>query len=291
MIAQTLKNSWEKNWPDVRCAFSGGFPEFVFARNPAPLDEGVPVFCYHQVTAELFERDLQFLRDNGYRTANADDLLAHIRKESLLPANTVILTVDDGALTLYRVIYPLLRRYDQRAVAFIATCFHDDSADRMPAGARPCTWPELREMHESGHVDIQSHTHEHRHIPRWPAPLELVGIDDAYAQSRRGIPSTIEEDLQRAKQLIEHRLGKSVRHLAWPRYDTTPEADRFARACGYEGLWRGALPRRRANRPGDPADRMVRISGEFLRRLPGKGRVSLGDILRGRIARRSCYES
>lgn len=285
MTLQAIRNRWEKNWPDIRCAISAGFPAFVFARNPTPLDDGIPVFCYHQVTADSFERDLQFLRDNGYRTATADDLLAHLRKETVQPPGTVVLTVDDGALTLYRVIYPLLKRYDQRAVAFIATCFHDDTADRMPAAARPCAWTELREMHASGHVDIQSHTHEHRHIPRWPAPLELVGIDDNFAQSRRSDPLTIPEDLARARQILETRLEKPVRHLAWPRYDTTPEADRLARSCGYEGLWTGARPHRRGNRPGDPAEQIVRISGEFLRRLPGPGRVSLSTILRARLSR------
>ncbi len=91
-------------------------------------------------------------------------------------------------------------------------------------------------------------------------------------------------DFRLAREAIESRLQKRVHHLAFPRFDGTPEAVRVARACGYLGLWRGLAPGRRGNRPGDDTASIVRVSGEFVRRLPGRDRTPLTTILRHRYA-------
>ena len=38
------------------------------------------------------------------------------------------------------------------------------------------TWDELRELHASGLVDVESHTYESRYVPEWPVPIPLDGV-------------------------------------------------------------------------------------------------------------------
>lgn len=283
-IALTLRRSWEKNWPEIRCAFSGGLPRFILARCPSETWPGIPVFCYHLVEQEEFEKDLIFLAKNEYQTITADALLAHVRRESLAPKRSIVLTFDDGAVNLYKIAFPLLKKYRMPAVAFIATGLHEDIVEgkTQPTyyqSLRLCNWGEILEMHDSGYVDFQSHTHEHRDIPLWPEPVELMGVDQEIVNSMRRNSCSMEEDFRLAQKTLERRLAKTIHHLAFPKFNGTDAALNIGKAIGYQAFWWGILPHRRDNRPGDNTSYVVRISGEFLRRLPGEGRESLTNIL------------
>ncbi len=279
-----LRDRLEKNWPELLATLRGGMPRFVLSERAVPLGQAVPVFCYHVVERDVFAADLDFLRRNGYTSIGADALLDHLRGQRAAPERSVVLTFDDGARNLHQVVYPLLRAHQQRAVAFVAPHFHLQPTDAQDVPDRPCTWKELLEMHGSGLVDIQSHSYEHRYAPRWPEPVALAGVAPRFGRVSQAPPS-IDDDYRRAREVLEQALVKRVRHLAFPRFDGTPAAERAAVECGYEGLWRGLEVGRPLNHPGDNGLGIVRMSGEFVRRLPGEGRVSLGSVLRRRYGR------
>lgn len=81
-IGSTIRDSCEKNWPEVHAAVTGGLPQFILARQPSELGPGIPVFCYHTVDAERFEGDLQFLPRNGYVPIDADEQVEHPTRQS-----------------------------------------------------------------------------------------------------------------------------------------------------------------------------------------------------------------
>lgn len=272
----------KKNGPELHALFTNGLPTFLTARNPKPLQNEIPVFCYHIVFKDAFQRDLQFLADNAYKTINADELTNWLTGQTDLEAKTVVLTFDDGAVNFYRIAYPALQAYQQKAVLFVSPALHRAAAQETATDNRPCTWEELREMHQSGLVDIQSHTLEHRSLQNWPTPLPLMGADNANIAARRDVPRTMREDLALARQMLEQNLDKRVRHLAWPCYYSDPASIDIALQAGYDGLWTGTLPHIPIMRMGGDIRKIVRISGEFVRRLPGKGRESLYNILKTR---------
>jgi len=282
-----IGNTWRKNWPEVRCGLSGGLPGFIFARAPLPFDPGVPVFCYHVIHHDTFHADLSFLKHNGYTTLTADELLDHLGSRKAAPPRSVVLSFDDGHLSLYEVAYPLLKAFDYKAVAFICPGLHRDrdADDAQPDGGL-CDWQQVRQMHDSGCVDFQPHTLGHRYIPRWPEALPLSGVDPQVADRRRPPVAALGEDLKHARQTLEQRLNKTAVHMAFPQYDGNDRAIGTGRDAGYRGFWWGVLPGRPMNRPGDPAERIVRISGEFVRRLPGEGRVGLGKLAKARYGSR-----
>ena len=280
-----LSLMWRKNKPDVIALCRQGFPKFVWQRQPAAWNSaaGMPVFCYHRADPGVVDKDFSFLAENGYRTCTVDQCLNPAAEEH--DDKRVMLTVDDGAQDLYRVLYPALKKYGFHAVAFVAPAFHQDQYD-LPDDCRPCTWSELKEMNDSGCVDVQAHTWSHRYIPNWPEPLDLVGIDSAFSrrvQEREVLD--LKEELLRSKQVLEERLGHGVRHLAFPMYEGTVEAIRLARECGYVSCWWGTMPQRPLNRPDDSPFEMVRLDAQWLRRLPGRGRRTLASVFKDRWAR------
>jgi len=278
-----LRRRWEKNWPEIRGALGGGFPDFVFARRPEVPAE-IPVFWYHSVLPEEFREDLLFLERNGYRTVTADELRDHVEGRRPCPPRSVVLSFDDGSVNLHSVVFPLLQEFSRTAVAFIAPAFHELEEGLPSTLKRPCSWGEILEMHESGRVDFQSHTLEHRYLPRWPEPLELADIDARY-QAVRAEPVSLESDLAGARNEIRERLGKEAVHLAFPRFDGTAEAVATGIRCGYRAFWWGAHATPPIRVAGGVGTHVSRVSGEFLRRLPGEGRLGLGTILRRRYTR------
>ena len=234
-MLRRLRKSWRKNRQEIKGLFNGSIPRFLFASRPSELGDGVPVFCYHTVAAPDMERDLGFLAANGYRTLSGDALLAHLRGDAVASPRSVVLTFDDGAYNFFQVVLPLLKRHGMNALAFVAPGMH---FDRVPAGFegvdhRPMTWDELRELHASGLVDVESHTYESRYVPEWPVPIPLDGVAPDLEARLRDAALPLLEDLRLAKARLEEQLpGKVVKHLAFPAYDGTSVGHR-----GSSAMW------------------------------------------------------
>ncbi len=69
----------------MRALLTGSFPTFVLRTAPRELGSEDPVFCYHLVGWQEFERDLKFLSRNDYTTINAQVLLDHLTGVGRLP--------------------------------------------------------------------------------------------------------------------------------------------------------------------------------------------------------------
>ena len=285
-VVSALRGAWRKNEAEARGIFNGALPDFVKAAKPRERLGGVPVFCYHLVEAEDFAADLAYLAGNGYHTLRAQELLEYLRGQRDLPERSVLLTFDDGPRNFVDVAFPLLVRYQARATAFIAPGLHVDATEEHDTAARPMTWQEIGRIHESGLVEFQSHTLESRFVPEWPMPAPLSGCRWSIEEPRRGEPLALREDLVQSRERLEARLpGAVVNHLAFPMYLGTERAIEDAKAAGIEACYWGLRAGRALNRRGDSPFHISRMSDEFLRRLPGSGRLSVGDLVRNRLRR------
>lgn len=175
-LASQVRTELESAW--------GGYPDYVYS-GEAPSARGhVPVFVYHTIGPSRFEKDLCFLAENGYRTLGMNDLVRHLRGQEPAPGDAVVLTFDDARSSFWRFGYPLLRRYRMKGVLFVIAGLTRDTSpprdnlfavwngDRTraeldaidPDDATLCTWPELSEMHDSGWVEVESHSLFHREV-------------------------------------------------------------------------------------------------------------------------------
>ena len=91
----------------------------------------VPVLAYHHVNehkgdmvtvaADVFDRQMRYLRDAGYRTIKADELISFINGKGFFDEKAVMITFDDGWLDNYVYAFPILKKYNINATVFIAT--------------------------------------------------------------------------------------------------------------------------------------------------------------------------
>ncbi len=139
------------------------YPKFVTDNTTGAGPIGVPVFSFHDVERETFEKKLDYLKTNGYETVTGDEYLELAGKDTR--DRVVMLTFDDGLASLWKVAYPVLKKYGMKAVAFVLPGDTNDAdAPRGPFsdGADDdtlCTWPELAAMRDV--IDIQSHSLRH----------------------------------------------------------------------------------------------------------------------------------
>jgi biofilm PGA synthesis lipoprotein PgaB len=201
----------------------------------------------YAVTPTNFLRQMDWLRNHGYRFVSIDDLLASRAGKKPLPDKAVLVTFDDAYQSVYVHAWPVLEMFRIPAVVSVVGAwvegkeFVDVDGKQQPRKTM-ISWEALREMRESGLVEVGSHSWDlHRGIPANPQ-----GNLQAAATSRRWLPEKgrhedeasysrrIEADLTRSVSEIRKRTGKKPRVITWPygRYNATSMA--IAERLGFQ---------------------------------------------------------
>lgn len=167
----------------------------------------VPILCYHRfgktcrsvlcVSETSFRAQLEYLKDNGYRTITLGELYEFITYKRAVPLRSVVITIDDGYRSIYDIAYPLLKEYGFTATMFIYTDF-------IGATSQATSWDQLREMKAAG-FEIESHSVSH-------SDLTLKRKDESDADYRQRITM----ELTQSKAIIDRELNQDTRFMAYP---------------------------------------------------------------------------
>lgn len=162
----------------------GRLPRFVFGGSVGRL---VPVFHFHDERRDTLEPTFRYLRENGYRTVDADELSAVVRGTREPGHREVALCFDDAWATVWTDAAPLLREYGLRAIVYPIPGRTADAPGVRPVqsgadahGSPFMTWPELRSLSTEGTIDVQTHTWSHSRIFTSATVLDFV--QPAFAQ-------------------------------------------------------------------------------------------------------------
>ena len=137
----------------------------------------VPIIMYHLVTKNSkfvgkygitpteLESDLQYLKDNGYETVVMKDLIDFVKSGKNLPQKPIVLTFDDGNSSDYRYLYPLLQKYEMKAVVSVLgkpvdECTVIAAAQDQPKIFPTLTWEQIKEMNDSKYIEVQNHSYD-----------------------------------------------------------------------------------------------------------------------------------
>jgi peptidoglycan/xylan/chitin deacetylase (PgdA/CDA1 family) len=115
---------------------------------------------------------------------------------------------------------------------------------------------------------------------------ERVGAAGVH-EDPRSLREAMLHSLAESRRLIEERLGTEVRHLCYPYTIGSDMAVALSREAGYRTNFWGAVSGRRGNAPGDDPFRCTRLKGDYVFRLPGRGRKPLAAIFRDKATRRA----
>ncbi len=193
---------------------------------PLPPDYAVFVLCYHDfrenpnkwsITPEGLEAHLQTLKALGFTFLTVSEAVDLLRGKwnGSLPERAVVITVDDGFQSAYTVLFPLLKRYGAKATLFVYT-------DWVGKNKSALTWEQLREMAQSGLVEIASHTVTHP----YPRRLKRTLSHDQYRDRMK-------REFVQSKKELEQKLGIKVGGIAYPGGHVDETMKAVAKQAGY----------------------------------------------------------
>lgn len=184
-------------------------------RNGLGNPRKIKILMYHLVTDDIefcnkypniavhveeFRKQMKFLDRCGYITITFGDYLLYLNGELNLPKNPIIISFDDGFADVHKFAFPILQKYNMRAVLFImgdrkiVTNQWDLKSGilQLPLLADY----QIIEMHDAG-FEIGSHAITH-------SMLTQLSREKAW------------EEISRSRMLLEIFLNHQVKSFAYP---------------------------------------------------------------------------
>jgi len=190
----------------------------------------VPILMYHHfaeyyernpgtiVSGERFKDQLQALQNAGYTTISFHELRDFVNYGTPLPENPLIITIDDGYLSVYEVAFPILKELEMKATTFIIGVTH--GMDTYKDTGHPII-PRFNDeqvitMAQSGFKFFDSHSYDmHQHEPFETGPFRR-GVLRRPDESEEEYIAAFREDFQRSSEQIYEILGTRTFVYSYP---------------------------------------------------------------------------
>lgn len=206
------------------CTLSLIWPNFIFSASAVSATpifyERVPILMYHYISPapatttwpglylrpEIFASQLQEIDQQRYQTVFVSDIAKSLRSSRDLPACSVALSFDDGYEDFYSQAFPLLKKYQIKSTLYVIV-------NRLGQPGY-LTKDQLKELAQSGLVEIGSHTFNH---------LDL----------RRLKTKDLIFEIKQSRQALQKISGQAVTTFAYPFGYYRPDMFAIASSTGY----------------------------------------------------------
>ena len=197
------------------------------------------------ISAQTLIKHFNWLKENGYNVISWQQVIDAENGKGTLPDNAVLLSFDDGYETMYNVVFPLLKAYNYPAVFAPVTGWLDTPenqkityADKMLDRSVFATWSQVKEMEQSGLVEIASHTHNlHNGINANPSGGQLPSViapeyKNGKYETEDAYKNRLKSDFTRTVQTLVNHIGKKPRVMVWPYGQFNDVSVQIARQAG-----------------------------------------------------------
>jgi len=188
----------------------------------------IPVLLYHRVisdpslagkhgtyvTTRQLEAHLEYLHKNNYTPITFEDLSMIDRFDK--DKKYVILTFDDGYEDNYTLLFPMLKKFNFKAVIFMVTGKKENTWDYLDEGR---TFPlleraQILEMNKYG-IEFGAHTMNH---------VDLTKVEVAEAR----------QEIEGSREALEDILGKKVTAFAYPYGSVNETVKELVKKAGFK---------------------------------------------------------
>ena len=185
----------------------------------------VPILCYHRfatscdsplcMPADVFDRQMKYLKENGYRVIGPQELLDFLDYRKAIPKNAGMITVDDGYRSIYNVAYPILKKYGFTATLFIYI-------DYVGVSSKAMTWDLLRELKREGFY-IGSHSVVHSDLSK-----------KQESEDNKAYLARLKREIFQSKEIIDRELDQDTLIFSYPFGRRNQTAMSLSRQAGYK---------------------------------------------------------
>lgn len=216
----------------------------VFTVSAQAGGEGVeiPIVMYHSmlkdesrhgkyvISPTEFEADLKYLKSKGYTTVLIDDLINYTQGGQQ-PEKPILLTFDDGYYNNYLYAYEIAKEYNAKFVISPIGYYADlySKSDERNAYYSHATWEQLKEMADSGLVEVQNHSYDlHK------SENGVLGVKAVSGESEMQYQQRLSEDLLQAQEAIEHNVGARPTTMVYPFGAVSKATPEIVKSLGFK---------------------------------------------------------
>lgn len=110
---------------------------------------------HNYIEKKLFYKQMKYLADHHYNTITPDELEKYLDGKEKIPDKTIMITIDDGAISMYKYAFPILKRFNLKAsCALITSTITPDNDMAWHFTQKMCD-----EMLKSDLITFYSHSH------------------------------------------------------------------------------------------------------------------------------------
>lgn len=214
------------------------------------VNDNEPDQRFLAVTTNKMIAEFAWLRENGYTPISVQQIIDANQGLITLPPKAVLLTFDDGYSSFYTRVFPILKEYNWPALLAPVGNWvgAPDTQETVDFGGLEVprthftTWEQIREMSDSGLVEIASHTENlhfgHLANPQGntqPAAASLRYFDDQKRyESHAEFDQRIRADVTAITSDITHATSKRPRAWVWPYGAQHGRTWQLAKEQGYQ---------------------------------------------------------
>ena len=185
----------------------------------------VPIIMYHSilkdpsrsnkytVTPTVLEEDLKYIKDKGYTTVTITDLISYVYDNKPLPEKPIVLTFDDGHYNNYGYLFPLLEKYDMKAVISIVGSYTDKftETDEANLNYSYLRWKDIKELMDTGRIEFQNHTYNlHSNTGKRIGTKKIKGETDEHYKN------VLEDDILKLQQEFKENTNYIPQCFTYP---------------------------------------------------------------------------
>ncbi|MDM1759353.1 poly-beta-1,6-N-acetyl-D-glucosamine N-deacetylase PgaB [Acinetobacter sp. 251-1] len=184
----------------------------------------------YAIKSTQFAEQIQSLKKDGFHFISVDQLIKANQGSYKLPKKPLLLTVDDGYQSFYKYAYPIVKEKRVPVVLSVVGSWIETQGQQVSFGDQKIprsdilTWAELKEMQDSGYVEIGNHSYDlHRGILGNPqgnsepaATTRLYSPESKSYESDQAYATRIYTDLKKNNEVLQKHGIRSPRVMVWP---------------------------------------------------------------------------
>lgn len=170
---------------------------------------------------------LDWLSQSDWKPIRLKDIEEARKQGKELPHNSILLTFDDGALSSYSRVFPLLKQYQIPAVFALPTSWLNGNTKagyEAYGQGNLVNWAQVREMQASGLAEFASHSDDLHHgvLANPQGNEQPAATSYAYLKSQSRYETDAEyqqrilQDLKKSYAVLKKEVGVNPKAIIWP---------------------------------------------------------------------------
>lgn len=203
----------------------------------------LPIIMYHSIlknscnvyTTKLssLEKDFNYIKEHGYTPIVMTELIDYVKHDGELPQKPIMITLDDGFYNNYVYVFPLLKKFNFKAVISVVGAFTElnSPGESQNANYSYLNWEQISEMGNSGFVEIQNHTYN-LHLQQH----RQCGISKAYNESVEDYKNRLTHDITKLQKLLNEKSGICPNTFTYPFGIYNKTAENLISNLGFDAM-------------------------------------------------------